>query len=185
LLWLQQDPKLVLWKGIFVDPVLTGSLTGLWSSSPCGHVNASQTEQIRVNSGKDRRGKAVAVITARSRQHFRRDRNRMWCSAIDERITREKTVTDLPKLISPSFVLFLAMYGFRYSASVNTISGIARLPVRSTRNFLFITYTIRDRWITDELIFEWMLSGLSTTKLLLIPCRQTEALISLETQITT
>jgi len=29
LLWLQQDPNLVLWKEIFVDPVLTGSLTGL------------------------------------------------------------------------------------------------------------------------------------------------------------
>jgi hypothetical protein len=140
--------------------VLTGSLTGLWSSSPCGHVKASETEQIRVNSGKDRRGKAVTVITARSRQHFRRDRNRMWCSAIDERITREETVTDLPKLSSPSFVLFLAMYGFRYSASVNSISGIARLPVCSTRDFLFITYMIRDRWINF-----WMNRPVSITNL--------------------
>jgi hypothetical protein len=51
------------------------------------------------------------------------------------------------------------MYGFRYSAFVNSISGIARLPVHSTPDYLVLTI-IRDRGIKEELIFERILSGL-------------------------
>lgn len=67
------------------------------------------------------------------------------------------------------------------------VSVILRLlipyPVSPDYQFaaLETSYLLRTWLETDELIFQWMLIGLSTTKLLLLPCRQTEALSSLET----
>jgi hypothetical protein len=84
---------------------------------PCGRVNASPTEQIRVLCGG---GGAVG----RRSNHSQTLPKRMCCSAIDERITRAETQTDFSKPISPSLVVFLAMYGFRCIASVSSVSGM-------------------------------------------------------------